>query len=205
MDGSNQTGGARGVEAIANVAINTGASTQVGTVENPLLLFHRCVDSTAPAGRTFEDYRLAWNTFDSAQTIARGVEVDVLTSDVRKINGLTITDNIFFTGASAADSAAAGLFGAGSVGGHGTATLTAVSSTYTWARNLGYGATISTSRYPSPTYNEPTTAGVGFVDYANDDLTLSGGSTYATLGDGGKPMGAPVALVNSITAGVRQT
>ena len=209
MDGLNQTSSSpiARLHFVANVASNGNATTLASNTASHTIILVPAETSTAVTtyNVTFSDWAWRWNTIVAARIGSQGFEFSGGPDARRKIDGLTITDTIAWTPASISPTNGIGFMGGGAWNGHGNPTLTANASTLTVERVLAVGNTCTMTNYPTPatSYNEATVGNVGFTNY-DSDLTIASG-TYATAGAGGRPLGAPVALLTTATTGVRQT
>jgi hypothetical protein len=94
--------------------------------------------------------------------------------------------------------------------GFGTSAMNACASGWSSTKNV-MGAI--TAGFCAPYNTAPSTANFcpvplanfGFVDYANGNYELAPGSTYENAGTDGKDIGADIAAVNALTAGVEMT
>jgi hypothetical protein len=107
----------------------------------------------------------------------------------------TPANRFAFTNNIAERSAALGGF-AGSGTSEGTDTLNTYFTNYVFRGNVIWGASGGT--YPSGNYFQPSSSGVGFVDFANGNYALAAGSQYKGSGiDGnGTPDGTDPGIIN---------
>lgn len=209
MDGSNQTGGSRGVHFIANVASNINAATLGNTPATPIYLFPP--GETSPAvttyNPTFTDVALKWLTVVGPSTRIAGVEVSEpgVHGARRRFDGVAITDSIIRTAASISPTNGQGFIGAGGWGGHGNPSIDANFVNTNIQRLAAVGAVCVLSNYPNAgtLTNISDQNNVGFVAY-DTNLRLTGASPLIAAGEGGRPLGAPVDLIESVLSGVRQ-
>ncbi len=140
-------------------------------------------------GATGHDVLVAHNT-----ALLSGNAAIVLGDSTPVFDGVVIRDNLLEHGDY-------GLFGSGQ--GEGTGALDYYVPGYVFAANAIFGDASVASRYPAGNFFPANAAAVGFVDAAGGDYALAASSAYASSATDGRALGADVAQITRVTAGVR--
>jgi len=140
-------------------------------------------------GATGHDVLVAHNT-----ALLRGNAAIVFGDSTPVFDGVVIRDNLLEHGDY-------GLFGSGR--GEGTGALEYYVPGYSFTANAIFGDASVASSYPSGNFFPASLSDVGFVDAAGGDYALAPTSTYAASATDGRALGADVAEIVRLTAGVR--
>ena len=118
--------------------------------------------------------------------------VGFLAADRGPTTGLVFTNNVMSYGV-------IGSWGSGTAPGYST--LSQYFPGYTFANNALLDGQSNASLYPSGNFF-PSTAQIGFTNFAGGDYRLTASSPYLTSGTDGKPLGADINTLLALTADV---